>query len=108
MPYHHQSLINYKPLEYKSLEPEEKKIMDDNNPPKLIVEFFNDQKNIKNINCYSNDGGTWKKPNLSFENNKLTINFSDKFLPRRGRINCSLNDNGKWRWFGTQFVVLKN
>ena len=85
-----------------------KKIMDDNNPPKLIVEFFNDQKNIKNINCYSNDGGTWKKPNLNFENNKLTINFSDKFLPRRGRINCSLNDNGKWRWFGTQFVVLKN
>ena len=102
------SLINYKPLEYKSLKPEEKKIMDNNNPPKLIVEFFSDQKNIKNINCYSNDGGTWKKPNLSFKNNILTINFNDKFLPRRGRINCSLNDNGKWRWFGTQFVVFKN
>ena len=25
--------------------------------------------------------------------------------PRRGRINCSLNDNGNWRWFGTQFTV---
>ena len=30
-----------------------------------------------------------------------------KFLPRRGRVNCSLNDNGKWRWFGTQFTSLK-
>ncbi len=102
------SLINYHPLEYKSLRPEEKKINDKNNPPKLIIEFFENQKNIKNINCYSNDGGNWKKTNLSFKNNTLTINFNEKFIPRRGRINCSLNDDGKWRWFGTQFVVTKN
>ena len=51
---------------------------------------------------------TGKKSNLSFDNNILTINFDEKFIPRRGRINCSLNDNGKWRWFGTQFVVMKN
>jgi len=102
------SLINYKPLEYKSLKPQQKKIDDNNNPPKLIIEFFDDQRNIQNINCYSNDGGSWKKPNLSFTNNILTINFDNKFLPRRGRINCSLNDEGEWRWFGTQFVVIKN
>ena len=102
------SLINYHPLEYKSLKPEEKKISNKNNPPKLIIEFFDNQKNIKNINCYSNDGGNWKKSNLSFENNIVTIDFDEKFIPRRGRINCSLNDNGKWRWFGTQFVVMKD
>ena len=102
------SLIEYKPLEYKSLKPEQKKIMDSNNPPKLIIEFFDAQKNIQNINCYSNDGGDWKKPILNFKDNTLTINFENKFLPRRGRINCSLNDNGEWRWFGTQFVVMKN
>ncbi len=102
------SLINYKPLEYKSLKPEEKKLNDKNNPPILYVEFFNEQKNIKNINCYSNDGGNWNKPNLKFEQNTLIIEFESKFLPRRGRINCSLNDNGQWRWFGTQFTVKKN
>ena len=102
------SLIDYNPLEYESLEPEEKKLTDKNNPPKLIIKFFNDQKNIKNINCYSNDGGNWKKSDLIFEGNKMIINFKEKFIPRRGRINCSLNDNGKWRWFGTQFVVMKN
>ena len=102
------SIINYHPLEYKSLKPDEKKLNNDNNPPKLIVEFFNEQKNIKNINCYSNDGGNWKKSNLKFEANKLVINFENQFVPRRGRINCSLNDNGKWRWFGTQFTVEKN
>ena len=35
----------------------------------------------------------------------IKINFKEKFLPRRGRVNCSLNDNGKWRWFGTQFII---
>ena len=101
------SLINYNPLEYKNLKPEEKKIIDYENPPKLEIEFFNEQKNIENITCYSNDGGNWKKSNLNFQKKILTINFEEKFLPRRGRINCSLNDNGKWRWFGTQFTVIK-
>ncbi len=101
------SLINYNPLEYKNLKPEEKKINDYENPPKLKIEFFNEQKNIENITCYSNDGGNWKKSNLNFQNKTLTINFEEKFLPRRGRINCSLNDNGKWRWFGTQFTIIK-
>ena len=73
----------------------------------MKIEFFNEQKNIENITCYSNDGGNWKKSNLNFQNKTLTINFEEKFLPRRGRINCSLNDNGKWRWFGTQFTIIK-
>ena len=103
-----EALIKYFPLEYKSLTPEEKKINATNNPPQVIVEFFQEQKNLENITCYSNDGGNWKKPSLTFENQILKINLSEKFLPRRGRINCSLNDNGKWRWFGTQFTVRKN
>ncbi len=102
------SLINYSPLEYKSIKPEEKKIDHSGNPPQLIIEFFKGQKNINNINCYSNDGGSWKKSNLEFKDQTLIINFKDKFLPRRGRINCSLNDNGKWRWFGTQFTIKNN
>ena len=99
------SVINYNPLEYRALFPEEKKIDNQNNPPELIIEFFEEQKNIKNITCYSNDGGKWKESNLNFENNFMKVQFDEKFLPRRGRINCSLNDNGKWRWFGTQFTV---
>ena len=99
------SIINYMPLEFKTLIPEEKMINQNNNPPKLSIEFFDKQKNIDKITCYSNDGGNWKKSNLMIEQNTLIINFDEKFLPRRGRINCSLNDNGKWRWFGTQFTV---
>jgi len=99
------SIINYYPLEYKNLEPEEKKLSIENNPPKFKVEFFDNQKNIENINCYSNEGDKWMKSNIKLDEKELTIEFREPFLPRRGRINCSLNDNGKWRWFGTQFII---
>lgn len=99
------SIINYFPLEYKSLMPEEKKLSKKNNPPNFKVKFFQNQKNIKNINCYSNEGNKWEKSNISIIENELTIKFRGPFLPRRGRVNCSLNDDGKWRWFGTQFII---
>ncbi len=100
------SLINYSPLEFKNLKPEEKKISNNNNPPKLTIEFFAEQKNLDNINCYSNEGNKWDKSKINIYENVLSIEFREPFVPRRGRINCSLNDNGKWRWFGTQFTVV--
>ena len=99
------SIIKTYPLEYKKLLPLEKKLNQSNNPPLFSVEFFNNQKNIKNINCYSNEGNEWEKSKIQFKGNTLNIKFREAFFPRRGRINCSLNDNGKWRWFGTQFIV---
>ena len=99
------SIINYFPLEYKKLEPDEKKLSKKNNPPKFKVKFFDDQKNIENINCYSNEGDKWMKSKIRLVEKELTIEFREPFLPRRGRINCSVNDNGKWRWFGTQFII---
>ena len=102
------SLINYYPLEYKNLKPEEKMISMNNNPPNLSVQFFKDQKNLESITCYSNDGGNWNKSSLDFNDKLLKIDLKKPFLPRRGRINCSLNDEGKWRWFGVQYTVKKN
>ena len=97
-------LINLYPLQYKNLYPQEKYVMD-NNPPKFYVEFFEEQKNINNINCFSDEGNKWRKSNTNFNKNILNVNFREKFIFRRGRINCSLNDNGIWRWFGVQFSV---
>ena len=97
-------LIKLNPLQYKSLYPVEK-YLTNNNPPEFLVEFFDNQENIYNINCFSDEGNKWEKSNISFNQNKLKINFREKFNFRRGRINCSLNDNGMWRWFGVQFSV---
>ena len=89
------------------LKPVEKKLYKKNNPPQFSVEFFKEQKNLSNISCYSNEGNKWEKSKTKFKDNKLFIEFREPFVPRRGRINCSLNENGKWRWFGTQYTVVK-
>ncbi len=99
------SIINSYPLEYKKLIPEEKKLSKSNNPPNFAIEFFENQKNLQQINCYSNEGDQWEKSNIQIINNILSIKFREEFKPRRGRINCSLNDNGKWRWLGVQFII---
>ena len=102
------SIINYFPLEYKKLFPLEKQLTKSTNPPDFKVEFFEEQKNLNDINCYSNEANKWKKSNTIFSGNRLTIEFRAPFVPRRGRVNCSLNDDGKWRWFGVQFPIKTN
>ena len=101
-------LINLFPFEYKSILPEDKYILKNQNPPKTIVEFFNEQKNIEKINCFSDEGNKWEKSKINLVKNKLYIKFRDKFKFRRGRINCSLNDDIGWRWFGIQFSIEQN
>ena len=96
------------PLEYKDLVPAEKYLTITNNPPIFSVEFFKDQENIDQINCFSDEGDKWEKSNTNVKDKILTIKFREKFNFRRGRVNCSLNDNGVWRWFGTQFSVEQN
>ena len=98
-------LVDLLPLQYQNLVPEEKFIKDENNPPKITVNFFSNQKNIHNINCFSNEGNKWGKPEMKFYEKKLVVKFNEKFFPRRGRINCSLNDDEGWRWFGVQFTI---
>ena len=90
---------------YKKIYPEEKIIVN-NNPPEMKVEFFKEQ-NIANINCFSNEGSGWDNSKFVIKNNFLKINFRDKFYKRRGRVNCSIKDDEGWRWFGVQFI-LKN
>ena len=101
-------LINLFPLEYKNIIPDDKYILKNKNPPEVIVEFFDEQRNLEKINCFSDEGNKWDKSKLNLVKNKLYIQLKDKFYFRRGRINCSLNDNIGWRWFGIQFSIEEN
>ena len=95
------------PLKVKSIIPEEKYINNSKNPPEVIVEFFKDIKNIKLLNCYSNELNSWRKSKIEYLNSfKIKIKLVGKFTTERGRINCSLREpDGSWRWLGMQFVV---
>ena len=95
------------PFKFKSIEPKEKYIQDSNNPPEVTVEFFKNLKNIKLLNCYSNELNSWRKSEIEFlETHKIKIKLIGKFTTERGRINCSLRENdGSWRWLGMQFII---
>ncbi|MDC3185344.1 polysaccharide deacetylase family protein [Candidatus Pelagibacter sp.] len=98
-------LVDLLPLQYKSLLPDDKFITESkNNPPFVKIDFFEEQKNLNNINCYSNNGSDWSKTETVYFNKSLKLNFTEKFNLRRGRINCSLNDEQGWRWLGIQFT----
>ncbi len=96
-------LIKLKPLEYKEISIKDNLILPDENPPNLEIIFFNEQ-NLEGITCYSNEGEDWHQSSIELNDNLLKVNFSEKFKFRRGRINCSLNQNG-WRWLGLQFSI---
>ncbi len=100
-------LIKLLPLQYSKIIPEDKLILN-NNPPKMEIEFFKEQKNLSAINCFSDEGGSWNNSNIELIENTLVVHFREKFNFRRGRINCSLNDNEGWRWFGSQFSINLN
>ena len=100
-----ENLINFLPLQYNNIIPKDKFLESVNNPPEMLIEFFEEQKNLKNISCYSNEGGDWHKTNIKLENNNLNIFFREKFKERRGRINCSMKDIEGWRWLGSQFSI---
>ena len=102
-----QSILKTLPFPYKKITPENRYLADEENPPKVKVEFFQNQKNIKNINCYSNEGNIWRKSEIKFiSKTEILIMLKEKFKSERGRINCSLwEEKGKWRWLGIQYVI---
>ena len=100
-----ESLVKYLPLQYNYIIPEDKLINSLDNPPEMSIVFFDEQKNLDKISCYSNEGDGWNKTNIKLKNNMLNIFFRDKFKERRGRINCSLRDIEGWRWLGAQFSI---
>ena len=101
------SILQTLPFPYESITPKNRYINKDNNPPKVKIKFFDNLINVKNINCYSNEGNIWNKSNIKFlKNNEMMILLREKFKSERGRINCSLwEEGGKWRWLGIQYVI---
>ena len=102
-----ETLIKTLPFKYKKIIPDEKYLLIPKNPPNVKIEFLKNIKNIDQINCYSNEGGTWRKSKINFINkSNLEIKIQEKFEGERGRINCSLREKDNfWRWLGIQFVL---
>ena len=104
------TILKTLPFPFKSIQPENRYISDVNNPPKVRIEFYENLKNLNNINCFSNEEDRWRNSKIKFDGNfNLNITLEGKFVTERGRINCSLRENNNfYRWLGIQFVVKEN
>ncbi len=101
------TLMKTLPLKYKNISPQERYLLQSENPPKIRIEFEENIENLKQINCFSNEGNKWRNSKILFtDSNLLEISITEKFIGERGRINCSLKENNNyWRWLGIQFVI---
>ena len=67
------SLLKNIPFPYKKILPEEKYLADKNNPPDVTIYFFENQKNLENIGCYSNEQNKWRKSKLLFTKKNIFL-----------------------------------
>ena len=65
---------------YKSIQPEERYISDKNNPPKVSIQFYDNLKNLNNINCFSNEEDKWR-------NSKIKFDSKNNYLSKKGYPN---------------------
>ena len=102
-----ETLMRTLPFKYLKITPEDRYLLQENNPPNIKIKFYENIKNLKQINCFSNEGNKWRNSNLSFlENHVLEIKIQEKFIGERGRVNCSLKEKENfWRWLGVQYVI---
>lgn len=74
------------------------------NPPLFGFTVAKQLANLSEIACYASAGGEVVTERLGAR--RVEVRFSEPFPSGRARVNCTLRDaGGRWRWFGTQFVV---
>tara|TARA_B100000965_G_C19571958_1_gene749545 strand:+ start:664 stop:1701 length:1038 start_codon:yes stop_codon:yes gene_type:complete len=61
---------------------------------------------INQLNCFANTGGNWSGQNITKVTEKrVQIILNDNFKSGRGRINCTVQKDKNWHWFGYQFLI---
>ena len=78
------SITKTLPFKYKRVLPEEKYLLQNKNPPEVKIEFYEGIKNLKSLNCYSNEGDKWRQSKINFLNqNTLEVSINEKFIGER-------------------------
>ena len=86
-------------LKIKNVLPENK-VITDINAPLLGFTLLDDLEGL--IRCYPSHN--IKADLTKLGNKRIEIRFDRAFPKGRTRINCTINDNNKWRWSGFQFL----
>ena len=86
-------------LKIKNILPENK-VITDANPPLLGFTLLDDLEG--SLKCYPSHN--IKADLIKLGNKRIEVRFNKAFPKGRTRVNCTINDNTKWRWSGFQFL----
>ena len=93
------------PLRARDITPADTLITEKNNPPPFgfTVEGIS-PKRLAHLACYVSNRGKARLERLG--DRRIEVRMKQAFRPGRTRINCTLPEkDGRWRWFGRQFIV---
>ena len=79
-------------------------LITDNNPPAFGFSIVGDVPRLNELACYHSVFGQVKVEQLG--ESRFEVRFAGPFPPGRTRLNCTVPaQEGRWRWFGTQFYI---
>jgi peptidoglycan/xylan/chitin deacetylase (PgdA/CDA1 family) len=75
------------------------------NPPNLGFTLASALDNAAGVNCFASAGA----PEMTRLDRRVELRFTAALPAGRVRVNCTQRAaSGRWRWFGTQFVVAQD
>ena len=94
--------INALPIIIKDISPEDNFLK--KNPPDFGFTLSSYIEPMRAVRCFASNGiETDTKRIGKF---RIEVRLGEKFPNARGRINCTMAaENGRWRWFGKQFLT---
>lgn len=99
---------NALPLKVRDVIPADTILREKNNPPRFGFTVYGGAlRYLDKLNCYAS--GQDKTRLVRLGKQRIETRMKEAFPPGRARINCTMPaGEGRWRWFGTQFVVFKS
>ncbi len=94
--------INALPIIIQDIFPEDNFLK--TNPPDFGFTLSSKIKPMTAIRCFASNGIVTDTKRIG--KFRIEVRLKEKFPNARGRINCTMAaENGRWRWFGKQFVT---
>ena len=74
------------------------------NPPDFGFTLSSEIKPMRAVKCFASNGIVTNTKRIG--KFRIEVRLKEKFPNARGRINCTMAaKDGRWRWFGKQFVT---
>ncbi|WP_242480597.1 polysaccharide deacetylase family protein [Rhodovibrio sodomensis] len=98
------TVVNALPLPVHDVVPDDNVLTPEENPPMYGFTVHQSVDGIEGLDCYASGRGELDVQRLGGQ--RVELRFDSPFPEGRVRINCTLmGPDGRWRWFGNQFLV---